>query len=122
MHDVMWPTIVGNTLTAVSYFVIPYFMCAFFIRRKDLPFSGMWLLFGAFIASCGIGHALHVAAIYWHGLHAFAEYWRLVTATVSIATAYKLPSILRFAMLIPSPEQLEKINAELADALRNHMK
>ncbi len=122
MHDVIWPTIVGNTLTAISYFVIPFFMLRFYMQRQDLPFSGMWVLFGAFIASCGIGHALHVLAIYFPALHVYAEYWRLVTAAVSVATAFKLPMLLKFALSIPSPEQLERINAELAEALQENLK
>ncbi len=122
MHDVIWPTIVGNTLTAISYFVIPFFMLRFYMQRQDLPFSGMWVLFGAFIASCGIGHALHVLAIYIPALHVYAEYWRLVTAAVSVATAFKLPMLLKFALSIPSPDQLERINAELAEALKDKLK
>lgn len=121
-HDPIWATYVGNTITALCYFAIPYFMYKFIQVRKDLPFSSMWLLFGAFILACGIGHALHVLATIYPDLHVIAEYWRIVTATVSLVTAMKLPKLLQLALTIPSPDELERINQQLTDEVAKNLK
>lgn len=109
--------IIGNTVTALCYFLIPYHLIVFVRKRSDIPFTSMWLLFGAFIASCGIGHAMHVGAKLFHGLHSYAEYWRLVTAAISLATAIKLPAILEIALSVPSPRQLREANEAYAEEL-----
>lgn len=120
-YDPIWATYVGNTITAICYFVIPFFMYRFIKARKDLPFSNMWLLFGAFIGSCGIGHALHVVATFYPEVHVIAEHWRVVTAAISLATALKLPSLLKVALTIPSPEQLREINFQLAEEVKRRV-
>lgn len=106
-----------NGIIALCYFAIPFFMYRFIKKRQDIPFSNIWLLFAAFIASCGIGHGMHALAVFWHGLHHAAEYWHIVTMLVSAATVFKLPAVLRVAMSIPSPAQLQEINQQLADEL-----
>ena len=107
----------GNAITAICYFAIPYYLIAFVLKRRDLPFSMLWILFGAFIAACGIGHAFHVVARYWPVLHPYAELWRLVTASISLATVLKLPGVLRIALTIPSPMKMKEANDEFAKEL-----
>lgn len=108
----LWLHIVSDTLITLAYFSIPLILASFVRWRKDLPFSGIFLCFGMFIVSCGVTHALGIWTL-WH-----PDYWvegvaKGVTAFFSIATALLLVPILPQALSYPSPEDLQRANAEL---------
>src|SRR5690606_4681235 len=88
-------------------------------RRKDLPFSYLFLLFAAFIVFCGLTHLIE-AAIFWWPAYRFAGTMKLATALVSWATVIALIPILPKAIALRSPAQLEREvalrTAELAAA------
>src|SRR5271156_5355526 len=65
----VWLRVISDSLNALSYFTIPFTLLWFVRKRRDLPFSWMFVLFGAFIVACG---ATHVMAVWnlWH-----AQYW-----------------------------------------------
>ena len=103
---------VANGLIAVSYASIPVFLVVFARRRKDLPFSWVVILFGAFILACGTTHFVHVLGI-WRQV----DWWQAavdsVCAAVSVASAIVLWPLLPRLLALPSPAQLRSINREL---------
>ncbi|MGL5194869.1 MAG: PAS domain S-box protein, partial [Chroococcales cyanobacterium] len=117
-HCYLWkPGLVGlhvgsDALIALSYFAIPLTLLYFIRQRKDLPFSWIFVLFGAFIISCGTSHFMEIWTL-WH-----PDYWlsggiKAITASVSLATAILLVSLIPKALALPSPEQLEQANQQL---------
>ncbi len=62
--------VASDALIALSYFAIPIALARLVMRRKDLVFSWMFLLFGAFILSCGITHLLSIWTL-WHPIYRF---------------------------------------------------
>ncbi len=95
--------VVSDALIAISYLTIPVTMVYFIRKRRDIPFSWMFLCFGVFIVACGTTHLMEIWTIW------FPAYWlsgavKAFTACVSAATAILLirvtpkingPSVLR---------------------------
>ena len=102
----------ANGVIAVSYWSIPVFLLAFISRRRDIPFTWVIVLFGAFILACGTTHFVHVIGLWW-----LVDWWQAlvdgVCAAVSLATAVVIWPMLPKILAIPSPEQLRMVNREL---------
>lgn len=79
----------GGVLAA--YFSIPLLLL---LNRQhiDAQIRPVLVLFAAFIFSCGIGHGLRVWNI-WHADYWLEGGWSLVTATVSLYTAWRLTEL-----------------------------
>ena len=90
---------------------IPATLIYFVRRRKDLPFSWMFWMFGAFIIGCGMTHFLEVVTFHTP-IYRFSGLVKLITAAVSLATVAGLIPLVPRALALPSPEQLELEVAE----------
>ena len=103
---------IANGLIAISYASIPVFLIVFSRKRKDLPFTWAFILFGLFILACGTTHFVHIIGLWWQ-----VDWWQAVvdtiTAIVSLATAVVVWPLLPKILKIPSPEQLRLLNHEL---------
>lgn len=80
----VWAHFLSDLLIALAYFVIAIALYSI-IRHIRIPFSGLVLAFGLFIAACGATHLFEVWNL-WH-----ADYWqsaavKVVTAFASVAT------------------------------------
>jgi PAS domain S-box-containing protein len=117
-HCYLWQTplvalhVVSNALIAIAYFSIPTLLIYFVKKRRDVPFSNIFVLFGAFIILCGAGHLLDIWTL-WH-----PDYWlsgleHAATAFVSCVTALQMMTLLPQFLALKTPEQLEAINREL---------
>lgn len=115
-----WLHIVSDLAVWAAYFAIPGILLFFIVRKRDLPFRKVFLLFGAFILFCGTTHFME-AVIFWWPAYRLAGVIKLLTAAVSWATIFALIQVAPLALAMRSPEALEReINArKLADeALR----
>jgi PAS domain S-box-containing protein len=124
-HCYLWkPGLVGlhlvsDSLIALAYYSIPLTLVYFVRKRQDLPFSWIFLLFGAFIVACGTTHIMEVWTL-WH-----PDYWlsglvKVITAAVSLGTAVLLVQLIPKALVLPSPAQLEAANRQLEQEIREH--
>jgi PAS domain S-box-containing protein len=108
----VWLHVISDSLIALSYFTIPITLLWFVRKRRDLPFSWMFGLFGVFIVACGATHVMEVWNL-WH-----AEYWlagvlKAVTAVASVATAILLAWLVPKALKLPNITQWARANAAL---------
>jgi signal transduction histidine kinase/CheY-like chemotaxis protein len=98
-HCYLWQTplvalhTLSNISIALAYFSIPAMLAYFVKQRRDVPFSSVFLLFGAFITLCGLGHLLEVWTL-WYPVYWLSGLERAVTALVSCYTAAKLVELL----------------------------
>jgi two-component system sensor histidine kinase/response regulator len=104
--------VVSDLLIAIAYFSIPIMLVYFVRKRQDTPFTSVFLLFGGFIASCGIGHLLDIWTLW------FPNYWvagteRALTAFISCLTAIKLLEWMPQFLALRSPQELEQLNHQL---------
>ncbi|MDZ7862255.1 GGDEF domain-containing protein [Acidovorax sp.] len=113
--DLLFMMILGNALTVVSYSLIPVALVQLVRKRKDLKFNGVFLLFAAFIAFCGVTHAFEIVNI-WNGYYFLQGAAQLITGLVSALTAFVLWRLIPTILAIPSREALNTQNEELRKA------
>ncbi|HJW72331.1 MAG TPA: heavy metal translocating P-type ATPase [Geothrix sp.] len=110
--SVMMVMAIANGLIVVAYSSIPVFLVVFIRKRKDLPFSWILLLFGAFILACSVTHFVHVLGLWWP-----TDWWQAIAdsicAIISLATAIAVWPLLPQILALPSPEQLRIANQAL---------
>ncbi len=117
-HCYLWKTdlvllhVVSDSLIALSYYSIPLMLVYFVQKRRDVPFHGVFLLFGVFIIACGTGHLLDVWTL-WHPVYWLSGFVKAITAIVSCYTALVLFPLIPKALALPSPAQLEAVNQTL---------
>jgi glucan phosphoethanolaminetransferase (alkaline phosphatase superfamily) len=118
-----WLYITSDIAIWLAYFVIPAIIIFFIQKRHQLPFLPVFWLFGAFIILCGSTHLIDAIMFYWPA-YRLSGLLRLLTAVVSLATAFVL--IRDLPKLIQAPpddklnkyeleKQLKQYEAEIAD-------
>lgn len=112
----VWLHIISDATIALAYYSIPLLLIYFISKRKDVPFNGVFLLFGAFILACGTGHLMEIWTL-WHPDYWIAGGLKALTAIISIYTAFALIYLIPQALILPSPAQLEAINKTLASEI-----
>ena len=121
--DVLWLNVVSDVFIALAYFSIPLVLIYFVIKRKDIPFHWMLLMFGLFISLCGTTHVMNIITV-WYPMYRLDGVIKLMTAIASIATAIAfiplMPRMLSFPnmemtnqMLAHKTGELEKLNKDL---------
>ncbi|MBC1220117.1 EAL domain-containing protein [Nostoc sp. UCD121] len=117
-HCYLWkPELVGlhivsDSLIALSYYSIPLTLLYFVRKRQDLPFNWIFLLFAAFIVTCGTTHLMDIWTL-WYPTYWLSGCIKAITAIVSLYTASELIPLIPKALALPSPAQLEVANREL---------
>jgi PAS domain S-box-containing protein len=108
----VWLHLISDAIIALAYYSIPLTLFYFVRKRQDLPFSWIFLLFAAFIISCG---TTHLAAIWtlWHPTYWLSGIIKAGTAIVSLFTAIELVPLVPQALALPSPIQLSSANKAL---------
>jgi Cu+-exporting ATPase len=103
---------VANGLTVISYASIPVFLGVCIQKRRDIPFSWIIVLFGAFIFACSATHFFHIL-----GLWLPVGWWQATAdsfcAAISLATAVAVWPQLPKILAIPSTAQLRTLNTAL---------
>ncbi len=112
--ELVWLHILADTLIALSYYSIPVTLIYFVRKRDDIPFKVIFLLFGAFIISCGTTHLMEVWTL-WHPVYWLSGAMKAITALVSLYTAITLIPLVPQALALPSPAQLEAAYMALKD-------
>ncbi|MBL0184652.1 MAG: PAS domain S-box protein [Candidatus Obscuribacter sp.] len=107
--------IAANIGIALAYFAIPIALRYFVGTKKDLPYPYMFKLFAAFILSCGMTHLAKILTLF-QPLYWIEAGLDLLTAIVSLLTAFLLLPIIPKALKLRSPKDLEVANQELAEA------
>jgi signal transduction histidine kinase len=106
----VWLHVISNILIAIAYFSIPAMLIYFICKRQDFPFLRVFILFGLFIISCGVGHVLDVWTL-WHPAYWLSGIERAFTALISCYTALELVTILPLFLALKTPEQLAVFQA-----------
>jgi hypothetical protein len=117
LPELVWLHLVTDALIALAYYVMPLILISFVRRRSDLPFNWMFLMFGAFIIACGTTHVMNVWNV-WYPTYWLSGGIKAGTAAVSLATASLLVPLVPKALALPSPAQLEALNGQLREQIR----
>ncbi len=111
--DLLFLHVTGDLLTALSYGIIPLGLVYIVRKRHDLSFDWLFMLFAAFIFFCGLTHVLGLINI-WHGYYHVEGIVKLFTGIISAITAFMLIRLAPKIVKIPSAQDLELSNRELA--------
>jgi PAS domain S-box-containing protein len=111
-----WLHILSDLGVWSAYVAIPCVLAYFLVRRKDLPFRLIFLLFGAFILACGTTHLME-AIIFWWPAYRLAGVIKLFTALVSWGTVFALVPVMPKVLAMRSPAELEGQIGERTAAL-----
>lgn len=90
-----------------AYVAIPCVLGYFILKRSDLPFRKIFVLFGAFILACGTTHLMEAMIFYWPA-YRLAGVIKLFTGIVSWATVIALVPVVPKVLKLRSPEELER--------------
>ncbi|HYE35164.1 HAMP domain-containing sensor histidine kinase [Methylocaldum sp.] len=107
----------SDIMTALAYYSIPGALIYFVLRRRNLRFRHIFVLFGAFILACGTTHLMGAWTI-WQPIYGVQGGVKLLTALVSMATAIVLWPLIPQALALPSPEELEETNRRLINEIQ----
>ena len=110
--SLLWLYIISDSLIAFSYYSIPLALVVFVMKRRDLAFHWMFLMFGGFILACGTTHVLGIWTL-WRPVYWLDGSVKAITAGLSLATAVTLWPLIPKALSLPSPAQLKDINNDL---------
>lgn len=122
-HCYLWqPELVGlhmvsDLLIAAAYYSITAFLLYFVRQRHNVPFSGIFVLFGAFIIFCGTEHLMEVWTL-WYPHYWLSGIVKAMTAAVSAYTAVELMPLIPKALALPNPALLEAANSKLENELK----
>ncbi|MCC5637416.1 GHKL domain-containing protein [Nostoc sp. CHAB 5844] len=110
--DLVWLHILSDSIIAFSYYSIPLTLVYFVRKREDIPFKNIFILFGAFIISCGTTHLMEIWTL-WHPYYWLSGTIKAITAIISFYAALTLIPLVPQALALPSPAQLEAANKAL---------
>lgn len=110
--DLVGLHVVGDGLTAIAYYSIPFTLFHFVRKRQDLPFNWVFLLFCTFIFACGTTHLLEILTL-WQPVYWLSGTVKAATAFVSLYTAGSLIYIVPEALTLANPSLLGAANREL---------
>ncbi len=117
--SLVWLMVLSDLLIGLAYVSIS--ICLYvLVRRIRLPFSAIFLAFGAFIAACGGTHFMEIYTL-WYPNYWLAGMIKVITAIASVTTAAILfplfSKVVQFATSARLSEerkkQLEAANIEL---------
>jgi len=111
----------SDAAIAIAYYSIPFALMYFVWKRADLAFPGLFVLTGAFILACGTTHVMSIVTL-WQPDYRLEGIVKLITALVSVATAYVMWQTMPLALALPSTAQLERVNRSLADEIAERMR
>jgi two-component sensor histidine kinase len=104
--DLMTLHIASDAVIAFSYYSIPFALIYFIVRRPDVQFRWIAVLFGVFILACGTTHVLGIVVL-WDPIYWVDGGVKAITAVSSILTAILVWRIMPQALAIPSTGQLQ---------------
>lgn len=109
--------VVSDAGIALAYLCLPLLLWHFSRKRKDIPFSWLFAMFGAFILSCGSTHLMGIWTL-WHPSYLADGLLKLATAVISLMTAIALFTHLPEVIALPSPSQMSEKEQQLEAALK----
>ena len=104
---VLWLQVLSDLAIAIAYYAIPLVLLQVVLKRKDILFRRIAVLFVLFIAACGATHLLAVWTI-WYPMYRLEGVVKAITAILSVTTAVVLVRLRPMLFQLPSVAQLEK--------------
>jgi PAS domain S-box-containing protein len=112
--ELIWLHVASDACIAAAYFSIPFALAILVTKRRDLRFGWVFWAFAIFIMACGLTHVLSIYTL-WVPIYGIEGLVKAATAVASIFTAAALWPLLPKVLTIPSPFELQKVQAALEE-------
>ncbi|HYE36998.1 ATP-binding protein [Methylocaldum sp.] len=110
--DLLLLHVLSDALITAAYYSIPAALIYFVIKRQDLEFRWVFVLFGTFIMACGTTHLMGIWTI-WHPDYVLEGFIKFFAGLISITASILLWPLIPHALKLPSPARLEEANRQL---------
>ncbi|BAQ62807.1 two-component hybrid sensor and regulator [Geminocystis sp. NIES-3708] len=110
--SLIWVHLFSDLFIFLAYFSIPLMLIYFVHEKKDIPFNKIFILFSAFILFCGLTHLIAIITL-WYPIYWLSGFIKILTAIISVLTAFELLTIIPLALVLPTPEKLAILNQNL---------
>lgn len=110
--SLVWLHLLSDLFISLAYFSIPLMLIYFVYEKKDIPFNKIFLLFSSFILFCGLTHIMAIITL-WYPIYWLSGFIKILTAIISLLTAFELSTIIPLALALPTPEKLAILNQNL---------
>ena len=117
--ELIWLHVVSDAVIAMAYFSIPFALAIFVSKRRDLKFGWVYWAFAVFILACGLTHIMSIVTL-WVPIYGIEGLVKAATAGASIVTAGALWPLLPKLLTIPSPFELQQVQAALEEEENKH--
>lgn len=97
---------ISDFLIWLSYMAIPVVLIYFVRKRRDVPFTHVFWLFGVFILSCGLTHLVGMF-MFQYPMYRLDALIKMLTALASVVTVIALIPITPRVLALRSPHELE---------------
>lgn len=118
--EILWLNVISDLLIVAAYLSIPIAIIVFVRRRTDLEFIWVFRLFAAFIFCCAMTHSFGIWVV-WQPDYFMHGIVKLITAIVSITTAFFLWPLMPKALALPSPKSLVEVNEQLKNEINEKL-
>ncbi|MFT3857574.1 MAG: ATP-binding protein [Aquabacterium sp.] len=108
----LWSHVIGDTLIGLAYVSIPLTLLHIVLKRRELPFGWIAVLFAVFITSCGVTHLIDVWTV-WQPVYWLSAAVRIITAVASVLTALVLVRQAPLILALPTTAQLKQAKQAL---------
>ncbi len=116
----LWLNVGSDIITGLSYYVVASILFYFVVKRGDFPFAWIFMMFGAFILSCGTVHFINAWTIF-HPIYWIQALVKSASALISVLTAIVLipmaPKLLKLPSLNKQNEEITHLNKMLQEQL-----
>ena len=118
-RPLLFTHLTSDLAIGVSYVAISLALAYLVYRaRKEMPFSIVFIAFGAFIVACGVTHFMEVITL-WHPWYWLSGGVKVVTAVASVTTALAMPgTVSKATTMLRDARSAEEHRVQLAAATR----
>lgn len=116
--DTLWLHALSDGITGTSYFIITFATFLFIKKRKDnQQVKPAFLLFIAFLFSCGITHFVEISTI-WQPAYQMSGWLKAINAVIFVAVAIVIWPLIPKLLKTTSTSSIKKANNELQKQIK----
>ena len=106
-----WMTIASDIVLGMVYLSVPVAVALYLLRRKDIEYRTVYLLFAAVFAVCGLNYLLD-AVIFYEPVYRLLAVTKVITSGFAVAALVALVRIMPRLLQLQTPEKLSEVVEE----------
>lgn len=116
LPEVLWLHVVSDVLIGLAFFAIPLALARLTLRRSDVQFSWLLVMFAVFVLACGMTHFMD-AWVVWFPNYQIQGVIKALSAVLAISTALVLWHYMPELESFPTSRQLARAHSDRQDVV-----